>query len=111
MPCAAAKPAIVVYGKQLGRKLTVCTDKHCPVHHPQAVAVAAADPVPTITPAPEIETEEETTQREAEHERRMGEYKAEQERKFLGQRTWVCYGCDKGFQGFLGVRWVAVRAS
>ena len=26
MPCEAAKPAILVYGKQLGRKLTVCTD-------------------------------------------------------------------------------------
>jgi ParB family chromosome partitioning protein len=81
MPCEAAKPAIVVYGKQLGRKLTVCTDKHCPVHDPQAAAEAAAHPVPTIAPAPEIETEEETAQREAEHERRMGEYKAEEERK------------------------------
>jgi ParB family chromosome partitioning protein len=58
MPCEAAKPAVVVYGKQLGRKLTVCTDNHCPVHDPQAAAEAAADPVPTITPAPEIETGE-----------------------------------------------------
>ncbi len=31
MPCAAAKPAIIVYGKHIGKKLTVCTDKHCPV--------------------------------------------------------------------------------
>ena len=30
MPCEAAKPAIVVYGKQLGRKLTVCTDQALP---------------------------------------------------------------------------------
>ncbi len=81
MPCEAAKPAIVVYGKQLGRKLTVCTDKHCPVHDPQAAAEAAAHPVPTMAPAPDIETEEETAQREAEHEQRMGDYKAEQERK------------------------------
>jgi ParB family chromosome partitioning protein len=81
MPCEAAKPAIVVYGKQLGRKLTVCTDKHCPVHDPQAAAEAAAHPVPTMAPAPEIETEEEAAQREAEHEQRMAEYKAEQERK------------------------------
>ena len=81
MPCQAAKPAIVVYGKQLGRKLTVCTDKHCPVHDPQAAAEAAAHPVPTMAPAPEIETEEEAAQREAEHEQRMAEYKAEQERK------------------------------
>ena len=81
MPCEAAKYAIVVYGKQLGRKLTVCTDKHCPVHDPQAAAEAAAHPVPTMAPAPEIETEEEAAQREAEHEQRMAEYKAEQERK------------------------------
>jgi ParB family chromosome partitioning protein len=81
MPCEAAKPAIVVYGKQLGRKLTVCTDKHCPVHDPQAAAEAAAHPIPTMAPAPEIETEEEAAQREAEHEQRMAEYKAEQERK------------------------------
>jgi len=81
MLCEAAKPAIVVYGKQLGRKLTVCTDKHCPVHDPQAAAEAAAHPVPTMAPAPEIETEEEAAQREAEHQQRMTEYKAEQERK------------------------------
>jgi ParB family chromosome partitioning protein len=81
MPCEAAKTAIVVYGKQLGRKLTVCTDKHCPVHDPQAAAEAAAHPVPTMAPAPEIETAEEAAQREAEHEQRMAEYKAERERK------------------------------
>jgi ParB family transcriptional regulator, chromosome partitioning protein len=81
MPCEAAKPAIVVYGKQLGRKLTVCTDKHCPVHDPQAAAEAAAHPVPTMTPAPEAETEEEAAQREAEHQQRMAEYQAEQERR------------------------------
>ena len=81
MPCEAAKPAIVVYGKQLGRKLTVCTDKHCPVHDAQAAAEATAHPVPIMSPAPEVETEEEAAQREAEHEQRMAEYKAEQERK------------------------------
>ncbi len=81
MPCEAAKPAIVVYGKQLGRKLTVCTDKHCSVHDPHAAAEAAAHTAPTMAPAPETETEEEAAQREAEHEQRMKEYKAEQERK------------------------------
>ena len=81
MPCEAAKPAIVVYGKQLGRKLTVCTDKHCPVHDAQAAAEATAHPVPIKSPAPEVEAEEEAAQREAEHEQRMAEYKAEQERK------------------------------
>jgi ParB family chromosome partitioning protein len=81
LPCASAKTAIVVYGKQLGRKLTVCTDKHCPVHDPQTAAEAAAHPVPTMPPPQEAETEEEAAQREAEHEQRMAQYKAEQERK------------------------------
>jgi ParB family chromosome partitioning protein len=80
MPCEATKTAIVVYGKQLGRKLTVCTDKHCPVHDPQAAAEAASHPVPTMRPPQESETEE-AAEREAEHEQRMAEYKAEQERK------------------------------
>jgi hypothetical protein len=31
--------------------------------------------------------------------------------RFLGQRTWVYYGCNKGFQGFLRVLRVAIRAS
>ena len=29
--CAAAKPAIVVYGKRVGTTLAVCTDNNCPV--------------------------------------------------------------------------------
>jgi ParB family chromosome partitioning protein len=81
MPCEAAKTAIIVYGKQLGRKLTVCTDKDCPVHDPQAAAEAATNPAPTMPSAPVAETEEEAAQREAEHEQRMAEYKAEEERK------------------------------
>jgi ParB family chromosome partitioning protein len=81
MPCSAAKTAIVVYGKQLGRKLTVCTDKHCPVHDPQAAAEAAAHPVPTMAPAPEIETEEEAAEREAAFERQRAEYEQERQRR------------------------------
>ena len=81
MPCEAAKPAIVVYGKQLGRKLTVCTDQHCPVHDPQAAAEAAAHPVPTMAPAPEIETEEEAAQRQAEFERQRAEYEEERQHR------------------------------
>ena len=81
MPCEAAKPAIVVYGKELGRKLTVCTDKHCPIHDPQMAAEAAAHPIPTMAPAQEAETEEQAAQREAEHKQRMVEYQAEQERR------------------------------
>jgi ParB family transcriptional regulator, chromosome partitioning protein len=81
MPCEAAKPAIVVYGKQLGRKLTVCTDKHCTVHDPQAAAEAAAHPVPTMAPAPETETEEEAAARQAEFERQRAEYEEERQRR------------------------------
>ena len=36
--CAAAKPALVVYGKRVGAILTVCTDNQCPVHDPRAAA-------------------------------------------------------------------------
>jgi len=80
-PCAAAKTAIVVYGKQLGRKLTVCTDKNCPVHDPQAAAEAAANPAPTIAPAPEAETEEEAAERQAEFEQRREEHEEERQRR------------------------------
>jgi ParB family transcriptional regulator, chromosome partitioning protein len=81
MPCEAAKSAIIVYGKQLGRKLTVCTDKHCPVHDPQAAAEAAAHPIPTMPPAPEIDTEEEAAARQAEFDRQRGEYEQERQRR------------------------------
>jgi ParB family transcriptional regulator, chromosome partitioning protein len=37
-PCAAAKPAIIVYGKRVGTTLTVCTDDDCPVHDPRTAA-------------------------------------------------------------------------
>ncbi|MDQ2835187.1 MAG: hypothetical protein M3Y50_15880 [Acidobacteriota bacterium] len=81
MPCAAAKTAIIVYGKRLGSNLTVCTDKHCPVHDPQAAAQAAANPVPTMAPAPEIETAEEAAEREANFEQRRAEHEEEQQRR------------------------------
>ena len=81
LPCAAAKVAIVVYGKQLGRKLTVCTDKNCSVHDPQAAAEAAAHPAPAMAPAPEVETEEEAAARQAEFERQRAEYEEERQRR------------------------------
>lgn len=81
MPCAASKTAIIVYGKRLGTKLTVCTDKNCPVHDPQAAAEAAANPAPTIAPAPEAETEEEAAERQAEFEQRRAEYEEERQRR------------------------------
>jgi ParB family chromosome partitioning protein len=81
MPCAGAKTAIIVYGKQLGQKLTVCTDKHCPAHDPEAAAEAAANPAPTIAPAPEAETQEEAAERQAEFEQRRAEYEEERQRR------------------------------
>jgi ParB family chromosome partitioning protein len=81
IPCEAAKTAIVVYGKQLGRKLLVCTDKHCPVHDPQTAAEAAANPAPTMAPAPETETEEEAAARQAEFEQRRAEHEEEHRRR------------------------------
>jgi ParB family chromosome partitioning protein len=79
-PCPSAKPAIIVFGKNTGRTLTVCLDDGCPVHtnHQPREAV---EPPPTIPPAPEQETEEEAAQRKAEHEQRMAEYEAEQQRR------------------------------
>jgi ParB family chromosome partitioning protein len=81
VPCAAAKLAIIVYGKHIGKKLTVCTDKHCPVHDPQAAAEAAAHPAPTMAPAPEAETEEEAAERKAEFARLRAEYEEEQQQR------------------------------
>jgi ParB family chromosome partitioning protein len=81
MPCAAAKAAIVVYGKHLGRKLTVCTDKYCPVHDPQAASEAAPNPAPTMPSAPEAETEEQAAARQSEFERQRAEYEEERQRR------------------------------
>jgi len=79
-PCPSAKPAIVVFGKNVGHTVTVCLDDDCPVHtnHSQH---EPADPPPSMPPASEQETEEEAAQRRAEHEQRMAEYAAEQQRR------------------------------
>ena len=81
MPCDAAKTAIIVYGKRVGTKLTVCTDKNCPVHDPKAAAEQAANPVPVMAPAPPTETEAEREEREAEYEQRRKEHAEEQQRR------------------------------
>jgi hypothetical protein len=80
-PCDSTKTAIVVFGKHVGRTLTVCTDNDCSVHNPHIAAQRAADPPPTIAPAPEAETEEEAEARQAEYEQRSKEYEADQQRK------------------------------
>lgn len=80
-PCAAAKAAIIVYGKRVGATLTICTDPHCLVHDPDAAARAAAHPAPVMAPAAEEETEEEAAEREREYAQRRKEYEEEQQRK------------------------------
>ena len=85
MPCDAAKPAIIVYGKNVGATLTVCTDRECPVHDPETAArlaeEQAANPVPVMEPAPIEETEEEAAEREREYAHRRREYEEEQQRR------------------------------
>jgi ParB family transcriptional regulator, chromosome partitioning protein len=79
-PCPSAKSAIIVFGKQVGRTVTVCLDDECPVHT-NHVRRAPVEPPPVMAPAPEEETEAEAAQRIADHEQQMAEYRAEQERK------------------------------
>lgn len=82
-PCPSSKAAIVVFGKQVGRTVTVCLDEECPVHtnHVQTHAEEPVEPPPVMADAPDTETEGEALQRRAEHEQRMADYQAEQKRK------------------------------
>jgi ParB family chromosome partitioning protein len=80
-PCPATKTAIIVFGRNVGKTVAVCTDTDCPVHNPHIAKQRAADPPPMMAPAAPTETEEETAQREAEYEERRKEYEAEQQRK------------------------------
>ena len=86
LPCAAAKPAIIVYGKNIGATLTVCTDDHCPIHDPRAAEEQAANPAPTMAPAPEVETEEEAEVRQRNYEQQRKEHQEEQERRAEARR-------------------------
>jgi ParB family chromosome partitioning protein len=80
-PCPHTKAAIIVFGRNAGKTIAVCTDTDCPVHNPHVAAQRAADPPPIIAPAPEHETEEEAEERQAQYEERRAEFEAEQERK------------------------------
>ncbi len=81
-PCPSAKAAIIVFGKNVGRTVTVCLDDECPVHTNHAHhADEDVEPPPVMAEAPEEETEEEAALRKAGHERQMAEYHAEQGRK------------------------------
>jgi ParB family transcriptional regulator, chromosome partitioning protein len=46
LPCEAARPAVIVYGKRVGNTITVCTDNHCPVNDPRVAAAQAPHPAP-----------------------------------------------------------------
>ena len=80
-PCPHTKAAIIVFGRNVGKTVAVCTDTDCPVHNPHVAAQRATDPPPTIAPAPEQETQEQAEERQAEYEQRREEYDAEQKRK------------------------------
>ena len=80
-PCSSTKAAIIVFGRNVGKTVAVCTDTDCPVHNPHVAAQRAADPPPTMRPAPEVETEEEAETREDDYEQRRKEYEVEQQRK------------------------------
>ncbi len=79
--CAAARLAIIVYGKRVGTTLTVCTDNNCPVHDPRAAARQSQDPVPTVAPAAEQETEEEAEEKKQQYQQQQSEYAQMQERR------------------------------
>jgi ParB family chromosome partitioning protein len=80
-PCPATKNAIIVFGRNAGNIVAVCTDTDCPVHNPHIAKQRAADPPPTMAPAAPAETEEEAEQRKAEYQERQKKYEAEQQRK------------------------------
>jgi ParB family transcriptional regulator, chromosome partitioning protein len=82
-PCPSAKPAIIVHGKNVGRTITVCLAPRCGVHtnHAQHDEADEVEPPPTMPNAPAEETEEEAEQRRVDHEQRMADYHAEQQRR------------------------------
>ena len=90
LPCPHTKSAIIVFGKHVGKTLTVCSDPDCPVHDPRAAARQSAKPAPAILPveesgteaeAPEREDEQHGTQQEEERQRLAEERKQQFERQ------------------------------
>jgi ParB family chromosome partitioning protein len=83
-PCPSARPAIIIFGKNVGRTVTVCLEAKCSIHTNHVAEIDEEEeiaPPPVMPLASEQETEEEAEQRRAEHEERMAEYKIEQQRK------------------------------
>ena len=81
LPCANTKSAIIVFGKHVGKTITVCTDPDCPVHDPRAAERQAAKPAPAITLATESGTEAEAEAPEREDEQHGAEQEEERQRR------------------------------
>jgi ParB family chromosome partitioning protein len=81
MPCEAAQPALIVYGKRVGTTITVCTSDDCTVHNPRAAARAAEHPAPVMAPAPEAETAEQAEERRQQYEAQRQAHQQEEERR------------------------------
>jgi ParB family chromosome partitioning protein len=105
--CPSTKTAMVVFGKEAGTLVPICTNGECPVHNPHIAARIAremrdteedtADPVEEVEPRTEEgadsgESEDQTAEREAERtrqaaarkealERQQREYEAEVQRQ------------------------------
>jgi ParB family chromosome partitioning protein len=84
-PCPHTHSALIVFGRNAGHTVTICTESDCPVHDPATAARLAREqaehPAPVMAPAPENETEEEAQARKAEFEQQRREYEAERARK------------------------------
>ena len=83
-PCEAARPALIIHGRNRGTWLTVCTDDHCPVHDPRQSNERETRPLPQPT---EDETEEQTAARKADYEKRKADARAAEERRQEEQRA------------------------
>ena len=81
MPCEAAQPALIVYGKRVGTTITVCTSEDCVIHNPRAAARAAEHPAPVMAPAPEAETAEQAEERRQQFEAQQQAHQQEEERR------------------------------
>jgi ParB family chromosome partitioning protein len=83
-PCTYTHSALIVFGRNAGTIVTVCTESNCPVHNPAIAASIAKhqadNPAPVMAPVKEEETEEEAEQREAEYARNRKEFEEEQQR-------------------------------
>jgi ParB family chromosome partitioning protein len=81
LPCANTKTAIIVFGKHLGKTLTVCTGLDCPVHAPRTAARNAAKPASVVASATESYAEGEAEESERDDERKDTEHEEERQRR------------------------------